>query len=347
MKRSTKLVLALGAASIAAAPLAAQEMRRNIRIVGSSTVYPFSRAVVERFARANPGVPTPIVESTGTGGGIKLFCGGVGAGFPDIANASRRMKLSEFRACAANGVSQITEVQVGLDGIAIATARATSLTGLSSRDIYVALAKTPFGKPNTTKTWKDVNARYPALPIRIYGPPSTSGTRSSVEDLLMEPGCAANPAMAAMKKTNEARYNQICKTIRSDGAYVDAGENDNLIVQKLEMNPGTVGLFGYSYLEHNDKRLKGLALNGVQPTYETIASFRYPGARPMFMYIKNAHLRAIPGIRAYAAEFVREGTFGPKGYLRPAGLIAMSDAQRQRNARMATSMTPMTAAGLK
>ena len=163
----------------------------------------------------------------------------------------------------------------------------------------------------------------------------------------MEPGCAANPAMAAMKKTNEARYNQICKTIRSDGAYVDAGENDNLIVQKLEMNPGTVGLFGYSYLEHNDKRLKGLALNGVQPTYETIASFRYPGARPMFMYIKNAHLRAIPGIRAYAAEFVREGTFGPKGYLRPAGLIALSDAQRQRSARMATSMTPMTAAGLK
>ncbi len=347
MKRSTKLVLALGAASIAAAPLAAQEMRRNIRIVGSSTVYPFSRAVVERFARANPGVPTPIVESTGTGGGIKLFCGGVGAGFPDIANASRRMKLSEFRACAANGVSQITEVQVGLDGIAIATARATSLTGLSSRDIYVALAKTPFGKPNTTKTWKDVNARYPALPIRIYGPPSTSGTRSSVEDLLMEPGCAANPAMAAMKKTNEARYNQICKNIRSDGAYVEAGENDNLIVQKLEMNPGTVGLFGYSYLEHNDKRLKGLALNGVQPTYETIASFRYPGARPMFMYIKNAHLRAIPGIRAYAAEFVREGSFGPKGYLRPAGLIALSDAQRQRSARMATSMTPMTAAGLK
>ncbi len=347
MKRSTKLVLALGAASIAAAPLAAQDMRRNIRIVGSSTVYPFSRAVVERFARANPGVPTPIVESTGTGGGIKLFCGGVGAGFPDIANASRRMKLSEFRACAANGVSQITEVQVGLDGIAIATARATGLTGLTTRDVYVALAKTPFGKPNTTKTWKDVNARYPALPIRIYGPPSTSGTRSSVEDLLMEPGCAANPAMAAMKKTNEARYNQICKTIRSDGAYVDAGENDNLIVQKLEMNPGTVGLFGYSYLEHNDKRLKGLALNGVQPTYETIASFRYPGARPMFMYIKNAHLRAIPGIRAYAAEFVREGSFGPKGYLRPAGLIAMSDAQRQRNARMATSMTPMTAAGLK
>ena len=347
MKRSTKFVLALGAASAILAPAAAQQMRRNIRIVGSSTVYPFSRAVAEKFARANPGVPAPIVESTGTGGGIKLFCGGVGAGHPDIVNASRRIKLSELRACAANGVTQITEVQIGLDGIAVATARATGLTGLTTRELYTALAKTPFGKPNTSKTWKDINARYPAIPIRIYGPPSTSGTRSSVEDLLMEPACAANPAVAALKKTNEARYNQVCKTIRSDGAYVDAGENDNLIVQKLEMNPGTIGLFGYSYLEHNENRLKGLMLNGVQPTYATIASFRYPGARPMFFYVKNAHLRAIPGIRAYAAEFVREGSFGPNGYLRPAGLIALSDAQRQRSSRMATSMTPMTAAGLK
>ena len=347
MKRSTKFMLALGAASAVVAPAVAQQMRRNIRIVGSSTVYPFSRAVAEKFTRANPGVPAPIVESTGTGGGIKLFCGGVGAGHPDIVNASRRMKLSEFRACAANGVTQITEVQIGLDGIAVATARATSLTGLTTRDLYSALAKTPFGKPNTSKTWKDINARYPAIPIRIYGPPSTSGTRSSVEDLLMEPACAANPAMAALKKTNEARYNQICKVIRSDGAYVDSGENDNLIVQKLAMNPGAIGLFGYSYLEHNENRLKGLALNGIQPTYATISSFRYPGARPMFFYVKNAHLRAIPGIRAYAAEFVREGAFGPTGYMRPAGLIALSDAQRQRSARMATSMTPMTAAGLK
>ncbi len=347
MKRSTKFALVLGAASAIAVPVAAQEMRRNIRIVGSSTVYPFSRAVAERFARANPRVPIPVVESTGTGSGIKLFCSGVGAGTPDIANASRRMKLSEYRACVANGVSQITEVQVGLDGIAAATGRSTALSGLTTRDLYVALAKTPFGKPNTTKTWKDVNAKYPAIPIRIYGPPSTSGTRSSIEDLLMEPGCAKNPAMAALKKTNEGRYNQVCKTIRSDGAYVEAGENDNLIVQKLEMNPGTIGLFGYSYLEHNESRLKGLALDGVQPTYATIASFRYPGARPMYFYIKNAHLRAIPGIRAYAAEFVREGSFGPNGYLRPAGLIALNDAQRQRSARMATSMTPMTSAGLK
>ena len=347
MKYSTRLMLALGAASIVAVPVAAQQMRRNIRIVGSSTVYPFAKAVAEHYSRANPGIPSPIIESTGTGAGFKLFCAGVGANHPDISNASRRIKLGEFRSCAANGVAQITEVQIGLDGVALATARSAGLANLTTLELYYALAKAPFGKVNPTKTWKDVNRAYPAIPIRIYGPPSTSGTRSSVEDLLMEPGCASVPAMAAMKKTNEARYNQICKGVREDGAYIASGENDNLIVQKLESNPGTVGLFGYSYLEENLSRIRGISLNGVQPSYESIASFRYPGARPMYIYIKNAHLEAIPGIRAFAAEFVREGTFGSKGYLRQSGLIAMSDAQRQRSARFATSMTPMTSAGLK
>jgi phosphate transport system substrate-binding protein len=347
MRISTQVLLALSAASLLAAPAASQQMRRNIRIVGSSTVFPFAKAVAEHFNRANPGVPSVIVESTGTGAGIKLFCAGVGAGHPDITNASRRIKASEFRGCAANGVSQITEVQIGLDGIAVATARATGLSNLTTQELYYALAKTPFGKPNPTKTWKDVNGKYPAVPIRIYGPPSTSGTRSSVEDLLMEPGCASSPAIAALKKTNEARYNAICKTVREDGLYVEGGENDNLLVQRLAANPNTVGLFGYSFLEENLGKLKGISLNGIAPSYESIASFRYPGARPLYIYVKNAHLGAIPGIKAYAAEFVREGTFGPNGYLKQAGLIAASDATRQRAARFATSMTPMTSAGLK
>jgi phosphate transport system substrate-binding protein len=347
MRTASKVLLALSVAGLVAAPAISQQMRRNIRIVGSSTVYPFAKAVAERFNRANPGVPSVILESTGTGAGLKLFCAGVGAGHPDIANASRRIKASEFRSCAANGVSQITEIQVGLDGLAVATAKATGLSNLTTLELYYALAKTPFGKPNLTKTWKDVNGKYPAIPIRIYGPPSTSGTRSSVEDLLMEPGCASSPAMAAMKKTNEARYNAICKTVREDGAFVEGGENDNLLVQRLAANPNTVGLFGYSFLEENQAKLKGISLNGVAPSYESIASFRYPGARPMYIYVKNAHLNAIPGIKAYAAEFVREGTFGPNGYLKQAGLIASSDATRQRAARFATSMTPMTSAGLK
>ncbi len=346
MKTSTKLLGAAIVTAIIAVPAAAQ-MRRNIRIVGSSTVYPFSKAVVERFVRANPDVPAPVAESTGTGAGLKLFCAGVGGQHPDIANASRRIKASEFRTCSANGVSQITEIQIGLDGLAVATARATGLSNLTTQELYYALAKTPFGKVNTTKTWKDVNGRFPATPIRIYGPPSTSGTRSSVEDLLMEPGCATSPAMVAMKKTNEARYNAICKGVREDGAYIEGGENDNLLVQRLEANPGTVGLFGYSYLEENTSKLKGISVNGVAPTYQSIANFSYPGARAMFIYVKNAHLNAIPGIRAYAAEFVREGTFGPRGYLKDHGLIALSDAQRLRSQRFATSMTPMTAAGLK
>lgn len=346
MKFSSKLIVAALAVGVAAVPASAQ-MRRNIRIVGSSTVYPFTKAVSERFARANPGIPAPIVESTGTGGGAKLFCGGVGAGHPDILNASRRIKLSEFRQCAANGVTQITEIQVGLDGLSLATSKGGPVRALSLRDVYMAIAKTPFGKPNTAKTWKDVNGALPATPIRVYGPPTTSGTRSSLEDLILEPACSANPAMAAMKKTNEARYKQICLGLREDGGYINAGENDNLIVQKLEANPGTVGIFGYSYLEENAARLSGVAINGVAPTAASISSFKYPGARALYIYVKNAHLKAIPGIRQFAAEYAKESTWGPRGYLIQYGLLASPDAARKRAAAFATTMTPMNAAGLK
>jgi len=211
----------------------------------------------------------------------------------------------------------------------------------------MAIAATPFGKPNRAKTWKDVNGSLPAIPIRVYGPPTTSGTRSSLEDLLMEPNCANLPQFQALKKSDEAKYNKICKGVREDGAYIDAGENDNLIVQKLEGDPVAAGLFGYSFLEENANRLKGIPINGVAPSYETISSFKYPGARPLFIYVKNAHLQAIPGIRQFAAEYVRESTFGPQGYLRQLGLVPSPDTARQRSARMATSMTPMNAAGLK
>lgn len=346
MKFSTKLIVTALAVSVAAVPVSAQ-MRRNIRVVGSSTVYPFTKAVAERFARANPGIPAPIVESTGTGAGAKLFCSGVGAAYPDVLNASRRIKLSEFRQCAANGVSQITEIQIGLDGLSLATAKGGPLRNVSLRDVYMAIAKTPFGKPNTAKTWKDVNGALPATPIRVYGPPTTSGTRSSLEDLILEPACSANPAMAAMKKTNEARYNQICKGVREDGAYVNAGENDNLIVQKLEANPGTVGVFGYSYLEENANRLSGVAINGVAPSGTSITNFKYPGSRALYIYVKNAHLKAIPGIRQFTAEYAKESTFGPRGYLMQFGLIPSPDASRKRAAAFATTMTPMNAAGLK
>ena len=346
MTRINKILLAATAIAVVSVPAYAQ-MRRNIRIVGSSTVYPFTKAVAERFARANPGVPSPIVESTGTGAGMKLFCGGVGAQYPDITNASRRMKASEFKLCAANGVSQVTEIQIGLDGLALATSKATAFSGISTKDFYLAIAKAPFGKPNTSKTWKDVNSSLPAIPIRVYGPPTTSGTRDSMVDQFMVVACEASPAILAMKKADEPKYNAICKGVRSDGAFIEAGENDNLIVQKLEANPNTLGVFGYSYLEENTNRLKGLSINGVAPTNATVSSFKYPGARAMFIYIKNAHLKAIPGIRQFAAEYVRETSFGPNGYLKQAGLVASTDAVRIRAAKIATTMTPMNGAVLK
>ncbi|HXG82300.1 MAG TPA: substrate-binding domain-containing protein [Sphingomicrobium sp.] len=320
---------------------------RSLRAVGSSTVYPFAKAVAERVARANPRLGSPIVESTGTGAGFKLFCAGVGERFPDISNASRRMKASEAKQCASNGVKDVTEIQVGLDGLALATAKNTGLPGVTQKDIYLALAKTPYGKPQRAKTWKDVNAKLPAIPIRVYGPPPTSGTRDSLNELMMTPGCEANAAMAAMKKANEAKYKAICHGIREDGAFIEAGENDNLIVQKLATNPNTLGFFGYSFLEENTAKLKGVAINGVQPTYASISSFKYPGARPLYIYVKNAHVRAIPAIRAFVAEFTKESAMGPNGYLKQLGLVAAPNGVRAKSQAVARNLTPVQFAELK
>jgi phosphate transport system substrate-binding protein len=321
--------------------------RTQIRAVGSSTVYPFAKAVAERMARTNPKFGVPIIESTGTGAGLKLFCQGVGERFPDIANASRRIKASETKLCAANGVNQITEIQIGMDGIALAMGKGGQLSNLTQRDVYMAIAKTPFGKPNRAKTWKDVNPRLPAIPIRVYGPPPTSGTRDALGELLMTPPCEANASMAALKKSDEARFKAICTGVREDAAFVQAGENDNLIVQKIAATPGAVGIFGYSYLEENQGKLKGIAINGVTPTYDSIAGFKYPGARPLYIYVKNAHARAIPSIRAYVAEFTKETTWGKGGYLVQRGMIAAPDAVRARNAQAARALSPLNLASVK
>ena len=344
---TSKLLALAGVAIVATTVSTAAEARTQMRAVGSSTVYPFAKQVAEHVARANPRLGSPIIESTGTGAGMKLFCAGVGERFPDVANASRRMKASEAKVCAANGVTKVTEIQVGIDGIALSTSKRTPIQGLTTREVYLALAKTPFGKPNKAKTWKDVNAKLPALPIRVYGPPPTSGTRDAFGELVMTAGCDSNPGMAAVKKANEAKYKAICTGMREDGAFIEAGENDNLIVQKLEANPGTVGIFGYSYLEENANLLKGITINGVAPTYDTISSFKYPGARPLFVYVKNAHVGAIPSIRAFVAEFTKESAFGPKGYLRQAGLIAAPNQVRARSQVAARSFAPLNFAGLK
>ena len=323
------------------------DARSQMRAVGSSTVYPFAKAVAERVARANPRLGTPIIESTGTGAGMKLFCSGVGERFPDVANASRRMKASEAKLCAANGVKQVTEIQVGIDGIALATSKRTPISGMTTREIYLALAKTPYGKPNRTKTWKDVNAKYPALPIRVYGPPPSSGTRDALAELIMTAGCESNPGMVALKKGDEKKHKAICTGMREDGAFIEAGENDNLIVQKLEGNPGTLGIFGYSYLEENAGKLKGININGVPPTYQTISAFKYPGARPLYIYVKNAHAKAIPSIRAFVAEFTKESAVGPKGYLMQLGLVSAPNNVRARSQMAARNLVPLNLASLK
>ncbi|HJQ17233.1 MAG TPA: substrate-binding domain-containing protein [Allosphingosinicella sp.] len=344
-----KIRIAVAAISVAAvmATPALGAGRRNIHIVGSSTVYPFTTAVAERFARANPGIPAPIIESTGTGAGMKLFCAGVGERFPDIEDASRRMKASEAKTCAANGVTKVTEIQVGLDGIVLAGSKNSPALNLSRRDIYLALAANPYGKPNRAKTWKDVNPKLPNVKIQVYGPPPTSGTRDAIGELLMTPPCEANAGMAAMKKANEAKFKAICTGIREDGAYVEAGENDNLIVRKLGVTPGAYGLFGYSYLEENAGTLQGATIDGVAPSYDSIASFKYPGARPLYIYVKNAHAAAIPGIRQFVAEFTKESTWGRGGYLARRGMISSPDNVRAAAARTARELAPVAFASLK
>jgi phosphate transport system substrate-binding protein len=315
--------------------------RNEIRVVGSSTVYPFSKIIAADFVRSSDDFRSPIIETNGTGGGMKLFCGGVGPQYPDVENASRRMEPEELETCRANGVRDVTEIQVGLDGIAFAMNRKGPELSLTPRDVYKAIAANPFGKPNTARTWKDVNPAFPNVPIMVYGPATISGTRDALKELILVPGCETDPAMAALGDSDEAKHDAICTELRGDGAYADTSDNYNLIVQKLDGNPQAVGIFGYSYLESNADKLKGLAMNGVQPSYETIAGGTYPGSRPLFIYVKNAHMDAIPGLKQYVATWVKH--WGPDGPLARQGLIAMPEEKRERYAKVAQNLTPVTA----
>ena len=336
-------VLALAAAMLTACD-AGGGMRNSVHAVGSSTVYPFAKLVAENFARSNPDARSPLIESTGTGNGIQLFCSGLGPNTPDMVNASRRLKPTEFESCLANGVDEVIELQVGLDGIAFASAKGGIMLNLSPETVYEALAARPYGKPQTAKTWKDVDPALPADPILVYGPPSTSGTRDALKELVLEVGCKSDPAMTALKERNEDEYKQICTEVRDDGAYVDQGEQDNLIVQKIVGNPRAVGVFGYSYMEENADRVQGLPMNGVQPTYENIASFAYPGARPLYVYVKKSHMRAIPGLENYMKEWVK--SWGADGPLARIGMVAMPPQLMQANAAKVQNMTLLIKAEL-
>jgi phosphate transport system substrate-binding protein len=347
MKRTISILAAAAASTalLAGCGGAQNSSRDQIRVVGSSTVYPFAKVVADSLATSNAALESPIIESTGSGAGIKLFCAGVGTQHPDIVNSSRRMKKAEYDGCAQNGVTDIVEVQVGLDGLAFATAHSGVTVPLTTADVYKALAANPFGKPQTAKTWQDVNPALPALPILVYGPPSTSGTRDSLKELVLIKGCDSDPAMKALKESDSAKHETVCTEVRNDGAYVDSGENDNLIVQKLEANPRAIGVFGFSYLEENSDKLKGLPMNGVMPSYETVSDFSYPGARAMFVYVKAAHFGAIKGLKEFVAEWPKH--WGPGGALARAGMIVSPDDVRARSAAAANQQTLLDPAQLK
>jgi phosphate transport system substrate-binding protein len=325
--------LAAGVICAVSATAHAQAARDSINIVGSSTVYPFTTTVAEQFGRQGK-FKTPKVESTGTGGGLKLFCNGVGPQFPDIANASRRIKPTELATCAQNGVKDVVEIKVGYDGIVLAQNKSGTSLNLTRKDVYLALAKTvpdPANPtaliPNPFTTWKDVNKSLPAVKIEVLGPPPTSGTRDSFAELYLEAGCRTFAWLNALRDQDEPRFKRACDSIREDGSYIEAGENDNLIVQKLGANPGAVGVFGYSYLEENVDKLKGAVVDGVSPSFETVASGKYPASRPLFIYIKKAHVGVIPGITEFIAEYVSEKALGADGYLAEKGLIPPSKSE--------------------
>jgi phosphate transport system substrate-binding protein len=344
----------LGVASVAgmvfSAAATGQAPRDYIYIVGSSTVYPFATVVAENFGQRS-GFKTPKIESTGTGGGFKLFCAGVGVEHPDIADASRPIKPAELQTCAQNKVTDIVEVKIGYDGIVIANAKNAPHMQLTRRDLYLALAKRvpdpkggaePGANPYTT--WKQVDPQLPDTAIEVLGPPPTSGTRDAFAELAMEGGCTTFPAIAELKGKDEAAYKALCQTLREDGKYIEAGENDNLIVQKLESNPKALGIFGYSFLEQNADKVQGSFVDGIEPNFKSIADGSYSVSRPLFFYVKKAHVGVIPGLKEYIAEFTRDSTWGPEGYLADRGLIPMPDAERATVTRTAAELAVMRVA---
>lgn len=325
--------------------------RDQIRIVGSSTVYPFTTAVAEQFGKKS-GMKTPVVESTGTGGGMKLFCEGVGEDKPDATNASRRMKKGEFDSCQKNGVTDIVEMLIGFDGLTLAQSKAGNPMKISRKNLFLALAKEVPGADgklvaNPYKMWNEIDPSLPAVKIEVLGPPPTSGTRDSLHELFMEPGALEIDMLKELKKADAKAFEAVWKSLREDGAYVEAGENDNVIVQKLDANPNAFGVFGFSFLEENAAKLAGVEIDGVAPAFESIADGSYKPSREMFVYIKKAHVGVIPGLAEFANEYVSESATGEDGYLGDKGLVPLPGDRHEKMAATVKAMEPMTGGELK
>lgn len=343
MKKTLLLSAAVAITGISGAAVA----RDQIKIVGSSTVYPFATIVAEKFGQDTK-FKTPVIESTGSGGGMKLFCKGLGANTPDITNASRRIKQKEFKMCQENGVKEITEVLIGYDGIAFANSKKSPQISLTLRDLYLALAKEVPAKdgseklvPNFYTMWNEVNATLPATKIEVLGPPPSSGTRDAFAELAIEGGCKTFPWLKAMKKSDKKKYKKVCRSVREDGPYIEAGENDNLIVQKLDANPNAFGVFGFSFLGQNRDIVQGSKIEGQEPNAETIASGDYKVSRPLYFYVKNAHVGTIPGLHEYVKAFVSKKTTGQKGYLVKKDLIPLSKDAHKKMSKAAKNLKPL------
>ena len=324
---------------------ASQGARTGILAVGSSTVFPFASRVIENFSRTSDG-PAARVESLGTGGGIQKFCEGVGAGTPDIANASRPMKKSEFELCQKNGVTDIVEIKIGYDGIVVATARTGETLNLRLQDLYLGLAKEVPGAggafvANPATAWNQVNPGLPAQRIQVYGPPPTSGTRDAFLELGMAPGAKLIPALDAIE--DKDRFETLAHTLREDNAWIDSGENDNAIVQTLTRTPGSLGVFGYSFLEQNMDSVKPLTIDGVAPSPATIGDGSYPLARSLYIYVKKQHVGVTPGLKEFVLEFMSDASAGRGGYLQDRGLIPLPVDELAAQRAIATNMTAMAA----
>ena len=334
VRRMTKIGCFLFA--MAASPAAA------IDIVGSSTVYPFSTVAAELFAQVYGG-KTPKVEATGSGGGLKLFCGGA----PDIVNASRRIKKSEQELCAQNDIREILEIKIGYGGIVVARAAEKENFALTQRQLFLALARqTPDAngnlQDNPHQTWRDINAELPDIPIRVYGPPPTSGTRDAFAELALDAGCGdAHDSLRALRNSDKTRYKNICHGVREDGAYIESGENDNLIIQKLVANPDSLGIFGFSFLEENRDKVRGLPIEGIAPTFESVADGDYPISRPLFFYANLGRYDKTPGLAAFVEFFVSEDIMGEFGALSDRGLIPLPPDEYAAAETAAQTRTPM------
>jgi phosphate transport system substrate-binding protein len=343
----TASLIAVSLIALAACDSSGSRQRSGIWSAGSSTVFPFVTRVAENFARNNPGNASPRVESLGTGGGIQAFCQGVGPTTPDIANASRPMKASEFEMCRQNGVTEIIELKIGYDGIVVATARNGATLDFELDDLYEGLAKTvPDANgqfiENPRRTWNQVNPALPNQRIQVYGPPTTSGTRDAFLELGMAAGGKLVPATKAV--TDSKRFEALTHTIREDGAWVDAGENDNAIVQTLTRTPGSLGVFGFSFLEQNLDTVKAERIDGVAPSADTIADGTYPLARSLYVYVKKAHIGVIPGLELFVSELMSDAAAGRGGYMQDRGLVPLPAAELAEQRAIASNLTPMTGA---